>query len=340
MTQQPLVTLAMPVYNVARFVERSLLSALDQTYSNVEFLIIDDCSTDDSMDIVRKTLAAHPRSGDARVIRHDGNQGLGDTRNTAIDEARGEYIYFMDSDDLVSPRCIEALVDYMMESPVDFIAASRERRTFEGKLLSTDQYQPFQVPDDGTHALPVAYSRYVENHKILAEVWNKLYDLSFLRRNKVRCLPHVHVEDVSFSLQVNIAAKTCRLVPDVLYTYHIYEGQSFAAFRDNHDRALYLAECFVKIREYDAHLVSRYCQNEEYAALIAAVYNVTLLHSQMIAKSGVLADNEKKTLLNSLWRVDYGFADILRMKHKAKFALCYWVMSRTPYFLKLRFFSK
>ncbi len=326
----PLVTLAMPVYNVAKFVKDSLLSALNQTYQNMEFLIVDDCSTDNSMEIVQNTMAGHQRHEQVRIIRHPGNQGLGDTRNTAITEAKGEFIYFMDSDDVISPCCIEALVNYMLETPVDFIAASRERRTFEGKWIATDQYQPCTVRDTDKYKLPVAYFRYVENHKILAEVWNKLYNVDFLRKNSIRCLPHVHVEDVSFSLQVIVAARSCRLVPDVLYTYHIYEGQSFAAFQNNHDRALYLAECFVKIRKYDSHLIGHYKSTEEYAALIAGVYNVTLLHSQMIINSQVLDKNEKKHLLFELWKVEYGLKDILKMKHKAKYAFCYWIMAGLP----------
>lgn len=334
MTQLPLVTLAMPVYNVAKFVEKSLLSALNQTYSYIEFLIVDDCSTDNSMDIVRQTVNAHKRSADVRIIHHPGNQGLGDTRNTAIKEAKGEYIYFMDSDDIISSCCIEVLVNYMLENPVDFIAASRERRTFNGKLISTDQYQPYTVKDDHRSTLPVAYFRYVENHKILAEVWNKLYNVDFLRKNKIRCIPHVHVEDVSFSLQVNIAAKSCRLVPDVLYVYHIYEGQSFAAFNNNHERALYLADCFVKIRKYDADIVSCYSNCEEYAALIAGVYNVTLLHSQMIMRSSVLDRTEKKGYLSKLWRVNYSLCDLIKMKHKTKYAMCYKCISWMPGFVK------
>lgn len=334
MTQLPLVTLAMPVYNVAKFVEKSLLSALNQTYRNIEFLIVDDCSTDNSMDIVRQTVNAHKRSADVRIIHHPGNQGLGDTRNTAIKEAKGEYIYFMDSDDIISSCCIEVLVNSMLENPVDFIAASRERRTFDGKLISTDKYQPYTVKDDHRSTLPVAYFRYVENHKILAEVWNKLYNVDFLRKNKIRCIPHVHVEDVSFSLQVNIAAKSCRLIPDVLYVYHIYEGQSFAAFNNNHERALYLADCFVKIRKYDADIVSCYSNCEEYAALIAGVYNVTLLHSQMIMRSSVLDRTEKKGYLSKLWRVNYSLCDLIKMKHKTKYAMCYKCISWMPGFVK------
>lgn len=337
MSKLPLVTLAMPVYNVAGYVESSLLSALNQTYSNLEILIIDDCSTDNSMDVVLDVIDSYPRKADVRIVHHQGNQGLGDTRNTAINEAKGEYIYFMDSDDVISLNCIEILVGYMLESPVDFVAASRERKTFDGKLISIDQYKPSLVRGNEKHELPVAYFRYVENHKILAEVWNKLYDVHFLRRNHVRCIPHVHVEDVSFSLQVNIAAKSCRLVDDVLYTYHIYEGQSFAAFENNKKRAKYLADCFVSICEYDSCLIAKYRESEEYAALIAGVYNVALLHSQMVLQSSVLTKKEKKDFLSRLWIVRYLFSDVFCMKHKAKYALCYWLFSKMPSCLKFNF---
>lgn len=338
--RKPLVTLAIPVYNVCQFVEQSIMSALNQTYENLEILIIDDCSTDNSMDIVQNTIRIHARKDIARIVHHTSNQGLGDTRNTAIIEAKGKYIYFMDSDDVISPNCIEILVDYMLEVPVDFVAASRERKTFDGKLISIDQYKPSLVRGNEKHELPVAYFRYVENHKILAEVWNKLYNIDFLRNNNIRCIPHVHVEDVSFSLQVNIAAKSCRLVDDVLYTYHIYEGQSFAAFHTNKKRALYLADCFVKIREYNSSLILKFKDTEEYSALIAAIYNVTLLHSLMIVKSSVLTKEEKKDFLSRLWKVHYGVGDILAMKHKAPYALCYLGMACLPSFLKYFVVSK
>ncbi len=188
------VTLAMPVYNVSKFVETSLRSALNQTYPDIEYIIVDDKSTDDSMNIVRKVINGHPRRDAVRIIDHVVNKGLGDTRNTSIDNARGEYIFFMDSDDVITPDCIERLVGYMKETPVDFIASSRMRKTFGGKLIAEDVYVPAVVHDDGE--LSVARFRYINNNKILAEVWNKLYNTEFLRRSHVRCLPGVHVEEI------------------------------------------------------------------------------------------------------------------------------------------------
>lgn len=96
------VTLAMPVYNVEKYVERALLSALNQTFDSIEFLIVDDKGTDRSMEIVSEIVSTHPRGKDVRIIDHVVNQGTGATKNSAIREAKGEYLFFMDSDDCLS----------------------------------------------------------------------------------------------------------------------------------------------------------------------------------------------------------------------------------------------
>lgn len=87
------VSLAIPIYNVSLFVERALLSVLNQTYDNIEYLIVDDKRQDDSMDIVHRIIKDHPRGKDVRIIEHPYNIGLGATRNTAIDNAQGEYLF-------------------------------------------------------------------------------------------------------------------------------------------------------------------------------------------------------------------------------------------------------
>lgn len=325
----PLVTLAIPVYNVSKFVKASLLSALNQTYQNIEFLIVDDKSTDNSMDIVHSVVNSHPRRDAVRIIDHVVNKGLGDTRNTSIKEATGDYIYFMDSDDVITPDCIERLVAYMQETPVDFIAASRERRTFEGRLIAKDIYAPIIVEDNGE--LTVAKLRYVDNVRILGEVWNKLYSLDFLRRNHVECIPGVHVEDVSFSYQVILAARSCRLVPDVTYTYHIYEGQSFSAFQNNRERALYLADCFCKIRIKDCGIAEKYSNSDIYGSILSGIYNVTLLHSNMVRKAKALEHKDKRNIYHDLLRYDLSLFEVMRLKTNKLKNLLYYIMSSIPY---------
>lgn len=323
------VTLSMPVYNVARFVEKSLLSALNQTYNNIEFLIIDDKSTDESMNIVRQVINSHPRKSEVRVIDHIVNKGLGDTRNTSIIEATGDYIYFMDSDDVITPDCIERLVAYMNETPVDFIASSRIRKSFDGEIIANDVYVPAIVKDKGDFG--VVRFRYVENNRILGEVWNKLYNLDFLRNNNIKCIPGVHVEDVSFSFQTIIAARSCRLVADITYTYHIYEGQSFAAFRTDRQRALYLGDCFCKIREWDCAIALRYKDRPEYGAVLSAIYNVTLLHSNMVRKAKALSSKDKRQIFSRLLAYNRGLMSTICTKTNKKENCLYYFVSKMPY---------
>ena len=113
----------MPIYNVEQYIERALLSALNQTYQNLEILIVDDLGHDNSMNIVYQLKHTHPRGNCIRIITHKKNLGLGGTRNTAIESAQGKYLYFMDSDDAIVPDCIETLYNIISQEKVDFVAA-------------------------------------------------------------------------------------------------------------------------------------------------------------------------------------------------------------------------
>lgn len=329
------VTLAMPVYNVERTVRAALLSALEQTYENIEFLVIDDGTPDRSMDVVAQLLGEHRRGSDARVIRHPQNLGLGDTRNTAIRHATGDYIYFMDSDDLLTPQCIESLVDYMEQTPVDFVAASRRRETFDGKLIAEDVYEPTLVSDGD---MAVARYRYAGSHSILGEVWNKLYRLDFLRRARVECIPGCHVEDVSFSYQVILAARSCRLVPDVTYIYHIYEGQSFAAFSSNRPRALYLADCFCRIRERDMALLELTPRGTLYNAVLTGIFTTSYLHAQMVFQSTMLTAGEKRRYLSTLLDNGASHYDLLHIRAAKQLVML--ALAYTPWWLRKLLFKR
>ncbi|MBR2731802.1 MAG: glycosyltransferase family 2 protein [Clostridia bacterium] len=107
-----LVSIVMPSWNTARFIAESIQSVLDQTYRNWELLIVDDCSTDQTNDVVRPFLQ------DARIryFKNDKNCGAALTRNRALREAQGEWIAFLDSDDLWAPEKLEKQLRFMREN--------------------------------------------------------------------------------------------------------------------------------------------------------------------------------------------------------------------------------
>ncbi|MFS8652378.1 MAG: glycosyltransferase family 2 protein, partial [Caldibacillus sp.] len=115
----PFVTVFMPVYNSGKYLVEAIESILRQTYRNLELLIVDDGSTDHSIEII-KTFA-DPR---IRLIKNDQNRGIPFTRNVGLKEARGKYLAIMDSDDISHPERIERQVAYLENHPAIDVAGT------------------------------------------------------------------------------------------------------------------------------------------------------------------------------------------------------------------------
>lgn len=212
------VTVAMPVYNVGKDIERALLSALGQTFASIEYLIIDDKGTDESMDIVRRIVASHPRGKDVRIIDHGVNRGTGATKNSAIAEAKGRYLYFMDSDDVIIPTCIETMYGEITRNPVDFVAASFRKVSPDGK----NEISVTKLPDM-TRCEPYALAKYRKGResRFYIMTWNKLFDLDFLRGKNISCIPHHVNEDVWFSFQLNYKTSSFTFLSVITYDWYM-----------------------------------------------------------------------------------------------------------------------
>lgn len=212
------VTLSMPIYNVAPYVERALLSALNQTFESIEFLLVDDRGTDNSMEIVRYIIKDHPRGKDVRIIEHPHNIGTGATKNTAIDNAQGEYLFFMDSDDEITPNCIQLLYDKMMEEKVDVVIGSTQKITND--CIISKVYDDLVIRDN-YEILKNQYVDYTNKNYIYIMVWNKLYDISFIRKQNIRCIPNQLNEDNVFTTDFLFKASSCALISNITYNYYI-----------------------------------------------------------------------------------------------------------------------
>ena len=105
------VTIGIPVYNAEKYIERCLISVLDQTFEDYEVLVVDDRGTDNSILKVEEIANNHVNGKKLRIVHHDRNKGVAEARNTIIDEASGKYLFFMDSDDRISEDAISLLFD-------------------------------------------------------------------------------------------------------------------------------------------------------------------------------------------------------------------------------------
>ena len=109
-SKQPLVSIVVPVYNAARFMDDTIQTVLNQTYQNWELLLVDDCSSDDSIQIIKKYLKKDKR---IKLFKLSENSGAAIARNTGIDKAKGRYLAFLDADDLWVKNKLDLQVAFM-----------------------------------------------------------------------------------------------------------------------------------------------------------------------------------------------------------------------------------
>ena len=121
-SKSPLVSVLVPVYNVEAYIARCVRSVLDQTYSNLEFIFVDDGCTDSSIDILKAVIDESSRyQNKCTIIHHGQNKGLAAARNTAMANCHGEFVFHVDSDDWVEPDAVELLVKNQQETGADLV---------------------------------------------------------------------------------------------------------------------------------------------------------------------------------------------------------------------------
>lgn len=130
MKKQDLVSIVTPVFNAEKFIKETILTVQDQTYSNWELLVVDDCSLDSSVKIVQELQKTDKR---IKLFRLEKNSGVAMARNRGVSEAEGRYIAFLDADDLWDPEKLTMQVDFMKKSGSSF--------SFTGYLFADEKGQ-------------------------------------------------------------------------------------------------------------------------------------------------------------------------------------------------------
>lgn len=126
------VSIIIPVYNVAPYITRCLDSVTAQTYTDIECILVDDCGTDNSIQIAEQYIHEYKGPILFTILHHFENQGQSAARNTGIEVAKGEYIYFLDCDDAITQECIEILLGLAIKYPdADFVQGKTIRETAE-----------------------------------------------------------------------------------------------------------------------------------------------------------------------------------------------------------------
>lgn len=213
----PKVTVVIPVYNTAPFLRQCLDSVAAQTLQDIEIICVDDGSTDDSLAILNDYAAQDSRF----KVLQQANQYAGVARNKAMEQARGSYLVFWDSDDFFELEALEKMYEQITRFNADICVCGASQYFEEtGETKASNRY----LAEDRLPQEPV-FNRHTHNDFILTfttvMVWNKMYRRVFIEEVGLKFQPRRNANDTYFSACALLLADRIVTVKDLLVTYRI-----------------------------------------------------------------------------------------------------------------------
>lgn len=213
-----MISLIIPIYQVSDYIERCLRSVISQRYNQIECILVDDYTPDDSIEKCERMIRAYDGPINFRIIHHDRNRGVSAARNTGMTAATGEYIYFLDSDDELAPDCFEKMISIMQEFPdVELVLGNFE--------IHNENGIPWSIPNLN---IPVGIHlrtnlNTISKGIILPEMaWNILVRRDFIARYKLSFKEGIIHEDILWTYFLYEAMTKMYYCNDVTYHYFIH----------------------------------------------------------------------------------------------------------------------
>jgi CDP-glycerol glycerophosphotransferase len=251
--EEPLVSVVVPVYAVERYIDECLRSILGQTYRNLEVVVVDDGSPDGSMDVVDRHAARDDR---IRVV-HQENAGLGAARNRGIDEASGDLVTFVDSDDTVPQTAIANHVRQLVRTGSDFSVGALERQQSDTSYVQKPWSRRL-------HEVLRRETTLEDVPEAMANVFacTKVFRADFLAEIGLRFPVGVRYEDQVPITRAYLRARSFDVLPDIVYSWRARrDGSSITQQKarkdDLHDRLLAVEAVRRLVVERDSAAVLR-----------------------------------------------------------------------------------
>ncbi len=222
---KPLISIIVPVYNGEESVKNCIDSIRNQTYENIEIIIVNDGSTDDTERICKRLCLKDDRI----ILINQDNKGASDARNTGIDNSKGEYIQFVDSDDYIESNMVQSLIERCIDS--------------EYTMVMCGYFREFISPAGTTVNQVTILNAFIKNKDIFSQYfaelynsayinfsWNKLYLSEIIKDNKLRFDNNCSLgEDLVFNL--NFIKHSCKILILNKALYHRVEENTLSLSR-------------------------------------------------------------------------------------------------------------
>lgn len=217
MSKSPFFSIVMPVYKVEKSLKMAANSVLNQTFTDFELILVDDCSPDKSGELCDKIKEKDQR---VKVIHKEKNGGLGFARNTGIENCTGEYILFIDSDDWIEAETLSILYKYIKESNADIYAFSivQDYTDENGNVIKSINVNLKKAyADNSSDIARLAVDMDVQRN--FAYAWSKVYKTDFIKANNFLFTEIKLIEDFMFNVEVFQKAEKTVVLEEVLYHY-------------------------------------------------------------------------------------------------------------------------
>ena len=218
----PLISILVPIYNVEKYIERCARSLFEQTYPNLEFVFVDDFSPDKSIETLQQIIRDYPKWDEhISIIRHDKNYGIAATRNMLVNNSKGEFVFFVDSDDWIAPNTIELLQKKQNETDADIVTGSfilhinKEGSKKTRKWIVPDKDRLETVKD------MLKVGSYVAT-------WNRLIRSCLFRDNNLRCVEGIDAgEDKIITPRLVYCSRKVATCDSITYHYNRNNTKSY-----------------------------------------------------------------------------------------------------------------
>lgn len=208
------VSVVIPIYNVEAYIERCVRTLFEQTLQEIEYIFVDDCTPDKSVDILQKVMEDYPERKDAvRIIRHEQNLGVSCSRIDGVKAATGKYIIHCDTDDWLDLDLYEKMYCKAEAEDADITVCDFINEYSDGtsvRTLWTPQGTPREMLEN------------MHNNSFYCMLWKALIRRDFLEQNNLYTIPHVDLwEDVYVMLRSYYYANKVLKVEDAVYHYFV-----------------------------------------------------------------------------------------------------------------------
>ena len=253
------VSICVPIYGAEKYIEKCARSLFEQTYEDIEYIFVDDCSPDCSMDILWRVAKEYPyRLSSVVIVKHSKNEGLAIARNTAISKATGDFVFNVDSDDYIEKDAIESLVHSENNTGADIVTglfiineSSIDTRYIEPKYKDKDSMLLNMLSNVWHH-----------------ELCNRLIRRSLFVDNQIKALPYVNLcEDWQVVPRLVYYADKCITLEK--YTYHYRQNYSSLT----HSNCLWVQEKAGYYQEYQSlKVLLDFFKDTKYSAAITSLF--------------------------------------------------------------------